>query len=213
VHAAIGTTWNIKNRVCSDRSPAACRPRPTFRRAVERLPRLDADSYGTIFAVLAVQRDARCAAAWYRVQLPTRPNGSKGWVAASAVRLYKVHSRIDVNLTKRHLRAYHDGKKVLDADVTVGAPETPTPVGRFYVDERFVLDTPNGPFGTAVLGISAHSEVLRDWAQGGPIALHGTNEPYLLGVAASHGCIRLANDEMRRLFPLAPAGTPVTIHK
>jgi lipoprotein-anchoring transpeptidase ErfK/SrfK len=53
--------------------------------------------------------------------------------------------------------------------------------------------------------------VLHDWAQGGPIALHGTNEPGLIGVAASHGCVRLTNGVMRRLFALAPAGTPVVI--
>lgn len=178
---------------------------------VERLPRLDADRYPTVFGVLAARRGADCAPTWYYVQLPTFPNGSRGWIAASGVRLFKVDSRIVVNLTERRLRAFRKGKEVLDTKVAVGAPQTPTPVGRFYVNERIVLDTLGGPFGPAVLGISAHSEVLRNWAQGGPIALHGTDEPRLIGEAASHGCIRLANDVMRRLFALIAVGTPVLI--
>jgi hypothetical protein len=178
---------------------------------VDRLPPLDADRYPTVFSVLAVRRDAACAARWYHVLLPTFPNGSRGWIAASGVRLFKVDSRIVVDLTERRLRAFRNGKEVLDAEVAIGASQTPTPVGSFYVNERFVLDTATGPFGPAVLGISAHSDVLRNWAQGGPIALHGTDEPGLIGEAASHGCIRMANDVMRRLFALAPAGTPVVI--
>jgi lipoprotein-anchoring transpeptidase ErfK/SrfK len=134
-----------------------------------------------------------------------------GWVSAAAVRVFKVESRIIVDLGRRRLREYQDGQQVLQAVVTVGSQQTPTPVGRFYVDERFVLARANGPFGPAVLGISAHSQVLHDWAQGGPIALHGTDRPQLLGEAASYGCIRLADKVMRRLFAMTPAGTPVVI--
>ena len=67
--------------------------------------------------------------------------------------------------------------------------------------------------GPAALGISAHSTVLTTWAQGGPIALHGTNEPGLLGRAASHGCIRLDNRVMRRLFAATHAGNPIIIRR
>ena len=75
-----------------------------------------------------------------------------------------------------------------------------------------MLPDASGPFGPNALGISAHSDVLQHvWVQDGPIGIHGTNEPGLIGQAASHGCIRLVNDVMRRLFPLAPAGTPVIV--
>ena len=95
----------------------------------------------------------------------------------------------------------------------MGTPQTPTPLGRFYINERFILTDSNGPFGVAALGISAHSNVLTDWVQGGPIALHGTNEPLSIGHADSHGCVRLSNADMRRLLPYAPAGTPVLIRQ
>ena len=122
-----------------------------------------------------------------------------------------VRTRIVVDLSDRRASVYRWGRLALRARVAVGAPATPTPVGRFYVNERFVLSSPNGPFGVAALGISAHSNVLRDWVQGGPIGLHGTNEPASIGQAASHGCIRLENGDMSRVFRLAPAGTPVVI--
>jgi len=49
--------------------------------------------------------------------------------------------------------------------------------------------------------------------EGGPIALHGTNDPASIGQAASHGCVRLRNADARWLLRLAPAGTPVLIRR
>ena len=63
------------------------------------------------------------------------------------------------------------------------------------------------------MGISAFSNVLTGWAQGGPIAIHGTNEPWSIGKAVSNGCIRLPNRILRRLFPQALNGTPVLIRR
>jgi lipoprotein-anchoring transpeptidase ErfK/SrfK len=147
------------------------------------------------------------------VQLPSKPNGSTGWVLASQTKVYPVSSRIVVDLSSRRARLYAWGSLALNVRVAIGAPATPTPIGRFYVNERFVLDTPNGPFGVAALGISAHSDVLRDWVEGGPIALHGTSDTSSIGQAASHGCVRFRNADVRRLLELAPAGTPVVIRR
>lgn len=43
------------------------------------------------------------------------------------------------------------------------------------------------------------------------IYIHGTNQEHLLGQAASHGCVRLANEAVIELFDLVPEGTPVEI--
>src|SRR5207245_10713247 len=134
-------------------------------------------------------------------------------VRSSDVRVYARSSRIAVDLSDRRASVYRRGRLAFRARVAVGAPETPTPVGRFFVDERFLLSSADGPFGVAALGISAHSDVLHDWVQGGPIALHGTNDPASIGHAVSHGCIRLANSDMNRLFRLAWAGTPVLVRR
>lgn len=44
------------------------------------------------------------------------------------------------------------------------------------------------------------------------IYLHGTPPDQPMGVPASHGCIRLGDDDLLRLFDQAPPGTPVWLH-
>ena len=75
----------------------------------------------------------------------------------------------------------------------MGTPSTPTPRGRFFIEEALALSAGahGGPFALAT---SARSSVLQEF-EGGPgqIALHGTNGlSGALGTAASHGCIRLS---------------------
>jgi lipoprotein-anchoring transpeptidase ErfK/SrfK len=176
-----------------------------------RFPHIDQNGYPSVFGVVDTKVGSHCGTTFYRVQLPVAPNGSTGWVAAWAVRLLVVHTRIAISLSAHRLVLYRNGRVAFRAKVAVGTPDTPTPTGDYFVNERFVLANPSGPFGVAALGISAHSTVLKNWVQGGPIGIHGTNEPTLIGDAASHGCVRLFNSDMSRLFTLAPAGTPVAI--
>jgi lipoprotein-anchoring transpeptidase ErfK/SrfK len=44
------------------------------------------------------------------------------------------------------------------------------------------------------------------------IAVHGTNNPDLLGQPVSHGCIRMTNEAVRRLYHEVEIGTPVIIY-
>ena len=69
------------------------------------------------------------------------------------------------------------------------------------------------PWGPAALGISAFSPTLRAWTQGGPVAIHGTSDPGSVGRAESHGCLRVKNDLMLKLYAATRAGTPVLIHR
>lgn len=186
-------------------------PRPDAP-VVSRLQRVGKRGLREVLGVIGVHSGPGCTRAWYRVQLSVLPNGTTGWVRAEEVRTFRVASRIVVDLSQRRLRLYRSGTLVLQTRVAVGAPATPTPVGRYFVNERYVLPDAGGPFGSHALGISAHSEALQDsWVENGPIAIHGTNAAWSLGRAASHGCIRVANDAIERLFPLAPAGTPVVV--
>ena len=150
--------------------------------------------------MLSKRVGAGCGAQWYRVQLPLKPNGSTGWVRATDVELAPVTTRIEVDLSERRVTLFDRGRRVLSATAAIGSPQTPTPTGRYYVNQRLVPDDPSGPFGPGAIGISAFSEVLTGWTQGGPIAIHGTNRPDLLGRAVSNGCIRVRNDLLRRLF-------------
>ena len=42
--------------------------------------------------------------------------------------------------------------------------------------------------------------------------LHGTDEPNSIGHAASHGCVRLRNEDIAYLYSIVPVGTPVYIY-
>jgi lipoprotein-anchoring transpeptidase ErfK/SrfK len=181
------------------------------RRPFARFGRLNQNDYPTVFRVLAAVRRSNCRPAWYRVQLPLRPNGVQGFVRASDVRVGSVRTRIVVDVSRHLLVFYRRGRAVLQTTVAVGSGATPTPTGSFYVNQRLIPADPSGPYGPGAIGISAFSDVLTGWAQGGPIAIHGTNEPWSIGHSVSNGCIRVRNPMLRRLFAETPAGTPVVI--
>jgi lipoprotein-anchoring transpeptidase ErfK/SrfK len=61
---------------------------------------------------------------------------------------------------------------------------------------------PNNPMGVAALTL-----------RNGEYAIHGTNNPKSVGGFVSHGCIRMYNKDITRLFAMVSVGTPVVIEK
>jgi len=181
------------------------------RTVVMRFRTKNANGVPTVFGVLGVQTDRGCMPSWYRVQLPARPNGRTGWVRAQDVAVRTVRTRIEIDLSARRVTLFRDGRLVLTTLAAIGSPSTPTPTGRYYVNQRFVTGNPIGVFGPRIVGISAFSPVLRSWPQGGPVAIHGTNTPRELGFAVSHGCIRVRNEDVLTIHREAREGTPVEI--
>jgi lipoprotein-anchoring transpeptidase ErfK/SrfK len=179
---------------------------------VARFGRKNLNNYPTVFGVIGAVVRRNCSPSWYRVQLPRKPNGATAFVRARALRVETVSTRIVIDVSQRRLTLYRKAKPVLSATVAVGSPSTPTPIGRFYVNQRLVPSAPGGPFGPGAIGISAFSNVLTGWTQGGPVAIHGTNEPWSIGHAVSNGCIRLPNATLLKVFRETLAGTPVIIH-
>lgn len=165
----------------------------------------------TVFALRAARLGASCRPAWLRIQVPIRPNGVTGWVSAKSVAIYRVDTRVVVDLSDRRVEVFRRGKLVLSTRAAIGRPETPTPVGRYYVNQRLLAADATGPFGPGAAGISAFAPGLKNWAQGGPIAIHGTNAEWSIGEAASNGCVRITNRDLLRLIHIAVEGTPVTI--
>jgi lipoprotein-anchoring transpeptidase ErfK/SrfK len=74
-----------------------------------------------------------------------------------------------------------------------------------------VIDAATSPYGPLALGLSAFSRYRTDWLGGGQVAIHGTNEPGLIGRRVSNGCVRLRNADIRRLGRLVGVGTPVLV--
>jgi len=42
--------------------------------------------------------------------------------------------------------------------------------------------------------------------------IHGTDEPSSIGHSVSHGCVRMYNSDVEKLYPMVPVGTPVYIY-
>jgi lipoprotein-anchoring transpeptidase ErfK/SrfK len=149
---------------------------------------------------------------WLEVQLNTRPNQTTAWIRAADVSLRQSDYRIVVSLSARHLTLYKGDTEVLGNAVAIGTSGTPTPTGNYYVDGAARPPDGSGPYGPYQLSVAAFSEVLMSFGSGiGQIAMHGTNQPSLIGGAVSNGCIRMANDDITRLANTVPIGTPVQI--
>ena len=116
-----------------------------------------------------------------------------------------------VSLVDRQLVVIDGGNVIARFDVAVGAAESPSPVGQFRIVNRVSNPTyyhpgsviprgKNNPIGTRWVGLSQKG-----------YGIHGTNVPRSIGHAASHGCIRLRNRDMERLFTLVRVGDAVEI--
>jgi lipoprotein-anchoring transpeptidase ErfK/SrfK len=179
---------------------------PRAKHASLVLGKRDAKGTPRTFLVRATKGD------WVRVFLPTRPNGSQGWVKRRAVRVYTNGYRLVVRLRSNELRLWRGDKLLARYPVALGTRSTPTPRGLYYIVELLQPRSADGSYGPFSFGLSAHSNVLKRFAGGdGRVGLHGTNQPGLIGSDVSHGCIRLRNEAVRRLAKILPLGTPVYI--
>jgi lipoprotein-anchoring transpeptidase ErfK/SrfK len=176
-----------------------------------RFGKLNVNGVPTVLAIRGAVLRTNCEPRSYLVQIPKRPNGVTGWVPVGQVTVARVSTRIVVDLSQKRVTLYRDGNKVLSTPAAIGAPATPTPTGSFYVNQRLIPLDRSGPFGPGAVGISAFSDVLTGWTQGGPIAIHGTNAPWSIGKAVSNGCIRIPNKMLKQVFAQALNGTPVLI--
>jgi lipoprotein-anchoring transpeptidase ErfK/SrfK len=149
---------------------------------------------------------------WLGVMTPQAGNGRVGWIAQSAASLSRESWKIEVSLGARRLTVLNRGKVVLRYTVAIGAPDAPTPTGRFAVTDRLVTDDPAGPYGCCILALSAHSpHAIQGWTGGTRIAIHSTPDSGSIGEAASHGCVRVTLAEGRWLLAHIPLGTPTLI--
>src|SRR3954463_9899600 len=149
---------------------------------------------------------------WLHVYLPTRPNGSLGWIKKKKVTLTGHDYRVLINLDKHILKAYKGDKRLIRTPIGVGRAVTPTPVGLYYITELLKQPDPSGTYGPYAFGLSAHSDVLNEFAgRDGVLGVHGTNFPQGIGTNVSHGCIRLSNKAIIKLAHRLPVGTPVRV--
>ncbi|HLW84091.1 MAG TPA: L,D-transpeptidase [Candidatus Sulfotelmatobacter sp.] len=123
----------------------------------------------------------------------------------------RVQRTVLVSLPDRKLAVLENGAVLADFPVSVGADENPSPTGEFKVVNRVsnpiyyhqgavIPAGKSNPVGTRWIGLSEKG-----------YGIHGTNVPKSIGRAASHGCIRLQNRDMEKLFGMLRVGDVVEI--
>jgi|HubBroStandDraft_2_1064218.scaffolds.fasta_scaffold481606_1 lipoprotein-anchoring transpeptidase ErfK/SrfK len=116
-----------------------------------------------------------------------------------------------VSIVDCRLAVMENGKVLAYFPVAVGAAVSPSPTGEFeivnrvanaaYYHEGVVMTaSANSPVGTRWIGLNLKG-----------YGIHGTNAPRSIGRAASHGCIRLKNRDVERLFAMLRVGDVVEI--
>jgi L,D-transpeptidase ErfK/SrfK len=142
------------------------------------------------------------------------------------------HEGIVVNLPEHRLYYYpprtHGGPiEVISYPVSIGKMDWHTPIGLTHVIGKEknpvwfppasvrkehaeagdplpprVPPGPDNPLGAYAMRLAAG---------GGTYMIHGTNNPIAVGLAVTHGCIRMYPEDVAQLFPMIPIGTPVRI--
>jgi len=190
------------------REPAAVRARPGGRvagRLGRRTP------FGSPTSVWI--RASRAGGRWVGVVSTATPDGRLGWIdrRRTRMRLYRSSLSLRADLSERTLELRDGGRLRRRIPVTIGAPATPTPTGRFAVTDKLEPAGSRNPYGCCILALSGRQPHLRPgWAGGNRIAIHGS-PANRAGAAASAGCLRARDDDLRALMRAVVLGTPVEI--
>jgi lipoprotein-anchoring transpeptidase ErfK/SrfK len=116
-----------------------------------------------------------------------------------------------VSIADRKLAVIENGNVLAYFSVAVGAAVSPSPTGEFeivsrvanptYYHDGIVMGPGNdNPVGTQWMGLNVKG-----------YGIHGTNAPRSVGHATSHGCIRLRNRDVERLYAMLRVGDVVEI--
>ena len=142
------------------------------------------------------------------------------------------HEGIVVNLPEHRLYYFPKPKRgepltVITYPVSIGKMDWRTPLGLTHVISKQkdpiwfppesvrkehadagdplparVPPGPDNPLGAYAMRLAAGN---------GTYLIHGTNNPIAVGLAVTHGCIRMYPDDVAALFPMIPVGTPVRL--
>ena len=148
---------------------------------------------------------------WGRVELPYLYPRRDGWIPLQGLGHDQTAVTVTVDLSEREVRVWKNGELRYHVAGAIGAPSTPTPPGAYVVTDRvpFPASSSYGSFAFGISGIQPH--LPPGWSGGDQLAIHGTNEPWSIGTAASAGCIRVSAWAIDRFKPLLRLGTPVIV--
>ncbi len=94
------------------------------------------------------------------------------------------------------------GRAAVEAKYIKPAWQAPPELHRGSYGPVIEGGNPRNPMGVAALTL-----------RNGEYAIHGTNNPKSIGGFVSHGCIRMYNKDITRLYAMVRVGTPVVVEK
>jgi|SRR6266542_4264928 len=97
------------------------------------------------------------------------------------------------------VKRYSDGRVV-----PIGEPKE----GHELIAGGNIVIPPYGTTARRYLGVLG----TRRLDLGNGYGIHGTDAPESIGHSVSHGCVRMHNEDIERLYPMVPVGTPVFIY-
>ncbi|MBD2098377.1 L,D-transpeptidase [Trichocoleus sp. FACHB-591] len=125
--------------------------------------------------------------------------------------------RLEISRSKRRVTLYQGDVAVKSYAIAVGKPGWETPLGTWRVRQKLRNPIWIHPFtGEAVKGGDPENPLGRHWIgfwTNGKnwIGFHGTPNPKSVGQAASHGCVRMYNQDVEEIFQKVSLGTPVKV--
>jgi lipoprotein-anchoring transpeptidase ErfK/SrfK len=128
-------------------------------------------------------------------------------------------SYITVDRTRFRLRLYEHLKLVRTYTIAVGQIGYDTPAGLYRIRNKAVDpswtvpdSTWTGALAGAVIPPGPANPLKARWLGiYGGVGIHGTDQTWSLGTAASHGCLRMAIPDVIELYDRVEVGTPIYI--
>ena len=165
-------------------------------------------SFGSVRRLRVVERRGD----WFAVESDVLGNGVVGWVPrTAAIDVRKLPFSVEADLSERMVTLREGGRIVFRRRVSIGAPGSPTPSGRFHVTDQ--IPGKRWGLGCCIVVLSGSQPRLpAGWGGGDRLAIHGRpSSSESIGSPVSAGCLHATERTLTALARL-PLGTPVVIH-
>lgn len=127
-----------------------------------------------------------------------------------------IETRLVLKLKQRRVFVFKGDKQVASYPVAVGKKGWETPTGNFKIIQMVRNPTWQNPWTGKVISAGPKNPIgerwIGFWTDGkNQIGFHGTPTINSIGQAASHGCVRMLNSDVKAMFELVKVGTPVLV--
>lgn len=146
---------------------------------------------------------------WVQVLLPSRPNGSAGWLPVDGLQRAATPYLVRVHLRSFSMELFNQGALLGKWTIGIGKKAHPTPPGRTFMLGSF--SDPKQRYSPVILPLGTHSPTLDSFGGGpGTVAIHTWPTDDVFGTPSSDGCIRVPHDALDLLTEV-PLGTLVLV--